>query len=484
MNSVELTKVAPAEAATKEVTRIYTVGPNRPSIWNDHFTDLGNARRFIRLCGADLRYCSAWGRWLVWDDRRWRIDDTGQVYQKAKQAIECMHAEAQRIPDDTLRQACLKHVFRTESEGRLRAMVSLAQSDESVGVTPGDLDADAMLLNCENGTLDLRTGKLGSHSREDLITKLAPVAYDAEAPCPLFEKFIHRIFGGQDQLIRYVQACIGYSLTGDVGEKALFFFYGVGDNGKTTLLETIRHLLGDYAGQVPIDTLMLKPQGGIPNDIALLKGLRFVTSSETEEGQRLAQARLKYLTGMGTIQARFLHREFFEFQPTHKIFFDANHQPQANSGDPAIWSRIKLIPFEVSIPDEEKDRKLGEKLRAELAGILAWTVRGCIEWQRNGLAEPAEVQSATQAYRDEMDTFKDFVEDCCVVGAGQTTPVTSLYSTYQRWCDGSGEPPVTKKSLGRLVIARLKLSQSRTAQGRSWSGIGLRHPVASTCNWA
>jgi putative DNA primase/helicase len=148
---------------------------------------------------------------------------------------------------------------------------------------------------------------------------------------------------------------------------------------------------------------------------------------------------------MGTIQARFLHREFFEFSPAHKIFFDANHQPLANSGDPAIWSRIKLIPFTVSIPDEEKDRKLGEKLRAELSGILAWAVQGCLDWQRHGLAEPDEVRSATQAYRDEMDTFKDFVEDCCVVAEGQTTPVSSLYTKYQQWCEGSEEPVVTKK---------------------------------------
>jgi putative DNA primase/helicase len=359
-------------------------------------------------------------------------------------------------------------------------MVNLAQSDEAVGVMPVELDADPMLLNCENGTLDLQTGELRSHSRQDLITKLAPVEYDPSARCPQFEKFIHRIFGGNAQLIRYVRMCIGYALTGDVGEKALFFFYGTGDNGKTTLLETVRQMLGDYAGQVPIDTLMLKPQGGIPNDIALLKGLRFVTSSETEENQRLAQARLKYLTGMGTIQARFLHREFFEFSPTHKIFFDANHQPLANSGDPAIWSRIKLIPFTVSIPDKEKDRKLGEKLRAELPGILAWAVQGCLDWQRHSLAEPNEVRSATQAYRDEMDTFKDFVEDCCVVTDGKSTPVSSLYTKYQQWCEGSGEPPVTKKALGRLIAARLGLEQSRTSLGRSWIGIGLRPSAFAT----
>jgi putative DNA primase/helicase len=414
---------------------------------------------------------------LVWDGSRWSIDDTGLVYRKAKDAIDRMHNDASRVADDAVRQICMKHVLKTESEGRLRAMVSLAQSEGAVGVTVGQLDADPMLLNCENGTLDLRTGTLGPHRREDLITKLAPVVYDPTARCPLFDGFIRRIFGGNKDLIRYVQRCIGYSLTGDITAKSLFFFYGTGDNGKTTLLEAIRQMLGDYAGQVPIDTLMLRPQGGIPNDIALLRGLRFVTSSETEEGQRLAQARLKYLTGMNTIQARFLHQEFFEFQPTHKIFLDANHQPQANSGDPAIWSRIKLIPFMVSIPDEEKDRRLGEKLRAELPGILAWAVQGCAEWLRHGLEEPAEVRDATQAYRDEMDTFKDFLEDCCVIGAEQTTPVTHLYNAYQAWCYGSGEQAATKKALGRLLTARCQVRQSRTAQGRSWTGIGLRSGV-------
>jgi putative DNA primase/helicase len=223
-------------------------------------------------------------------------------------------------------------------------------------------------------------------------------------------------------------------------------------------------MLGDYAGQIPIDTLMHKPQGSIPNDIALLKGLRFVTSSETEEGQRLAQGRIKYLTGMSKIQARFLHREFFEFFPTYKIFFDANHQPHANASDTAVWNRIKLIPFNVSIPDEEKDRRLGEKLRGELSGILAWAVRGCLEWQKDGLQEPDVVRGATQAYRDEMDTFQEFLEDCCVIDPGETTAINSLYLSYRSWAEGSGEQPVSKKQLGKLVARNKAISQSRTCR--------------------
>jgi putative DNA primase/helicase len=453
---------------------IYTVKVKPQPKSDDHFTDVGNAQRFARWKGPELRYCSAWGKWLTWDGKRWEVDDTGKVFEQAKDVVRRMYNEACFIEDDTYRGFYVRHALRSEGEGRLKAMVELARSAEEVRVKPDQLDADAMLLNCNNGTVDLRTGELRHHRRSDLITKLAPVDYDPRARCPVFERFIQRIFDGNPDLLRYVQRCIGYALTGDVGEKALFFFYGTGDNGKTTLLEVVRVMLGDYAGQIPIDTLMLKPQGGIPNDIALLKGLRFVTSSETEEGQRLASAKIKYLTGMNTIQARFLHREFFDFPPTHKIFFDANHQPHANASDTAVWNRIKLIPFGVSIPDAEKDRHLGDKLRGEVPGILAWAVRGCLEWQSDGLQEPDVVKNATQAYRDEMDTFQEFLEDCCVIGPGETTAINSLYLSYRLWAEGSGEQPVSKKQLGKLVTRNKSISQARTGGGRFWTGIGLR----------
>jgi putative DNA primase/helicase len=402
VNAVAVPDTVAAEVVevlgTKELTPICTINVTQQPKSYDHFTDLGNAQRFVQWEGWELRYCSAWGKWLTWDRRRWAVDDTGQVFEKAKEAVRRMYNEACFIDDETHRGFYVKHALRSESEGRLKAMVGLAQSAEEVRVKSDQLDADGMLLNCNNGTVDLRTGELRRHRRDDLITKLAPVDYDPRARCPVFDRFIQRIFDGNVELLRYAQKCFGYALTGEVGEKALFFFYGVGDNGKTTLLEVVRAMLGDYAGQIPIDTLMHKPQGGIPNDIAQLKGLRFVTSSETEEGQRLAQGRLKYLTGMNKIQARFLHREYFEFLPTYKIFFDANHQPHASASDTAVWNRIKLIPFEVSIPDAEKDRRLGEKLRAELPGILAWAVRGCVEWQKDGLQEPDVVKNATQAF--------------------------------------------------------------------------------------
>ncbi len=460
--------------SSKELTPIYTVKAKPKAEPSNHLTDLGNARRFVQWMGHDLRYCAAWGKWLVWDGRRWTTDDTGQVIERAKDVVRRLYNEAAFIGDATYREAWVKHALRSESQSRLQAMVGLAQSDEQVRVKPDDLDADPMMLNCQNGTVDLRAGELRPHHRKDLITKLAPVDFDLRARCPVFDRFIQRILGGSPELLQYVQRCFGYALTGDVGEKVLFFFFGTGDNGKTTLLEVIRAMLGDYAGQIPIETLMVKPQGGIPNDIALLKGLRFVTSSEVEQGQRLAQGRIKYLTGMNTIQARFLHREFFQFAPTHKIFFDANHQPYASASDTATWNRIKLIPFDVSIPEAEKDKHLGTKLRAELPGILAWAIRGCLEWQRNGLQEPDIVVGATQAYRDEMDTFREFLEDCCVLGPEQKTPLGTLYLKYQAWSEDSGEKPMTKREFGKVLLRNKNIAQVRSTGTRFWTGIGLR----------
>jgi putative DNA primase/helicase len=311
------------------------------------------------------------------------------------------------------------------------------------------------------------------HRPEDLITKLAPVNYDPDAKCPTFEKFLERIMDGDQQLIGYLQRCLGYAMTGDVSEKALFVLVGDGDNGKTTLVEAIRYVLGDYAGQVPIESLMTRQSEGIPHDIARLKGLRFVTSSEVEQGRKLAESKIKQITGMGTLQARHLYGEYFEFTPSHKIFMDTNHMPEVRGADNAIWNRLKVIPFNVSIPEAEKDKKLLEKLKAEAAGILAWAVRGCIEWQKNGLGEPSTVTAAVGAYREEMDTISQFVDEECERGASLEITSEDLYGAYREWCARYDEEPRSQKAFGGR-LAELGLKQSKLRSKRAWTGIGLR----------
>ena len=254
---------------------------------------------------------------------------------------------------------------------------------------------------------------------------------------------------GNEALIHYVQKVIGYALTGNVNEKAMFVLYSGGDNGKTTLLETVRALLGDYAGIVEIDALMQNGHDDARDRaVAELVGKRFVTSSEAQEGAKLNEAKVKHLTGMGRLQGRHIYGSPFQFDPQFKLFIDANHKPVIRGTDNAIWNRIHLIPFEVSIPKAEQDRNLGKKLRAELPGILAWAVKGCLAWQKEGLGAPTAVTAASTQYRSEMDVVAQFIADECVVELGASAPAGDLYRAYTSWARNRGEDPFSDTKFG------------------------------------
>ena len=394
-------------------------------------TDTGNASFFAKLHGKDVRYCHTSRKWLIWEGKRWAQDKTGEIYRKAKEAARKMLKMASNHPDDEKREKLAKHALSTESEARLRAMINLARSEPGIPVTEVELDADPWLLNVLNGTLDLKTGELRPHLREDLITKFSPVRYDPDATCPTWDAFLRYIMDGDEDLIRFLQKAIGYSLTGSTKEQVFFIFYGTGANGKSTFLITIHSLLGDYARQTPTETLLTKWGNKIPNDVARLKGARFVNAAESESGKHLAEALVKQLTGGDKISARFLYGEFFEFDATFKIFFAVNHKPTIRGSDHAIWRRIRLIPFNATIPPEKQDKNFSEKLNAELPGILRWAVEGCLLWQSEGLGLPESVKAATADYRSEMDVISDFIEECCEDTPGVQTPFSDLYHRYQ-----------------------------------------------------
>ena len=375
------------------------------------------------------------------------------------------------IQDDEARKAAVRWAMRSESKERIKAMVELTKSEPGIPITPEDLDCDSWLLNLENGTLDLRTGELRDHSRKDLITKLAPVTYYTDAEAPTFRNFLERILPSE-ALRTFVKRAVGYSLTGDASERAFLILHGSGKNGKSTLLEAIQVMLGDYAMTTPVETLLLKPAGSIPNDIARLKGARFVSASENERGRKLAEALVKAMTGKDTISARFMRGEFFDFRLTHKLWLATNHKPEIAGTDLAIWDRIKLVPFNVRIPEEEQDKHLDEKLEAELSGILAWAVEGCLDWQREGLPEPDEVRAATESYKEEMDPLARFIEECCVLSSGLRTPTKDLTGAYRIWARQTGEQELP----WREVISKFKAhgcESSRTNTERGWIGIGL-----------
>jgi putative DNA primase/helicase len=438
------------------------------------YTDLGNAQKFVAENKDQIRYCPTWGRWLVWDGQRWKIDETGEVVRRAKKTVLALLDQARKNRTDAGHQMAFRHAKGSQRLYSITALVKLAESEKDIPVLPDELDSDPYLLNCLNGTVDLRTGELHPHRKYQLITKLAPLNYDANARCPIFEQFTNRIMGGDPALVGYLQRCLGYALTGDVTEKALFLFLGKGNNGKTTLVEAFRHVLGDYAGQLPIESLMAKNSDSIPNDIARLKGLRFVTASEVESGRRLNEAKVKLLTGMGTLTGRFMRQEFFDFVPTFKIFMDTNHKPDVRDTDEAIWDRLKVIPFKVPIPPEEKDKHLLDRLKAEAPGILAWAIRGCMDWwEHHDLAEPAAVKEASRAYRQEMDSVADFVDAECIRDANLSETSTALYREYKGWCQSAGEIPQTQKALGTR-LGELGFTQGKVGGQRGWLGIGLK----------
>jgi putative DNA primase/helicase len=341
---------SPDAQVTPEVQSVTPLPPvtvARPPLLMMDFTDVGNAERLVELHGPFIRYVPQWGTWLVWDKKRWCRDDRGKIVRLAKRTTRILLTQATNMTPTTqddvaLQEKAIKFALASRSRQRLEAMIALAKPE--VVVTPDELDRDHFLLNVKNGTLDLRTGKLREHRQQDFITKLAPVDYDQQAECPTFIKFLERIIPDVE-LCAYLQRALGYSITGDTSEKALFIPLGPGDNGKTSLLEPTRRVLGDYAMTTPIDTLLIKADKGRPrDDITRLQGARFVTASETEEGVRLAEAAVKRLTGQDKIAARSLYERFFEYDATYKIWLACNHAPIVQGTDNAIWLRLKPLP--------------------------------------------------------------------------------------------------------------------------------------------
>jgi putative DNA primase/helicase len=413
-------------------------------------TDLGNAERLASTnplvgYGDDLRHVPAWG-WLAWDGKHWQRKAEVHAYQALLTIVRDMYTEAAAETDRKRKAALVKHAMASEQEPRLRAALKIAANLPTIAASPETFDQAPLLLNVENGTLDLRTGEMREPRRVDNLTHSLPVKYDAEARCDRWLRFLGEIMDGDEELVAFLQRAVGYSLTGDTREQCYFLCHGRGANGKTTLLETLRMLFSGLAQHADFSTFLARRSDGPRNDIARLRGARLVTASEADGERRLAEVLIKQVTGGDTLSARFLHREFFEFVPTFKLWLAANHRPVIRGTDCATWRRIRLIPFEVTFPPERQDRKLTNKLRAELPGILAWAVRGCLAWQAEGLGVPGAVASATEQYRLEMDDLGPFLDECCVVGDSYRVRSRDLRRAYVAWCERSGERPLSARA--------------------------------------
>jgi P4 family phage/plasmid primase-like protien len=473
-----------------------------------HWNDTGNADRLADLYGRELVYCTERKSYYVWTGRQWKFDEFVEVEKRAEKTILEAFGEAKHIANTKMRKAFLRFLNGSLSRAGLANMIHLAKKKVRQ-VSANDFDRDPWALNTENGTVDLRTGALRPHRSEDLLSKMIPLRYDPQAECPRFMGFLYRIMGSHpdasqgenlraEQLVSYLKRAFGCAATGKP-EKILNVLHGEGDNGKTTLLEVIRDALGDkeYAGQVQVDSLMIRPKEAISNnavntDLADLQGCRFVSSSEVEQGQRLSLSRVKYLTGLGQIKARRLRENMITFQPTYKLFLDCNHRPVITDPNDAIWNRVKCIPFKIQIPEKEIDKDLPAKLRTELQGILRWIVEGAVLYHREGLGDAPDVAAATEEYRRESDRLKEFFEDRCVLaGSGDAeswkkdgfwVATSELYSAYAGWAEDTGNKyPLSKESFDeRLQKLGRKRDRVRhrgvrdTKQIRVWLGIRFR----------
>ena len=435
-------------------------------------SDIGNANVFSKQHISNLLYCFDTGKWLAWNGQYWRVDDKARLEYLAEQTVKSFPAEAQDFPDFIAQRKFLDWVRQSGNRPRLKGMIE--QSRHHMQIDQDQLDADPMLLNTEGFSINLKDGTVKPNDRNDYCTKITAAKFDPDAECPAFLGFIERIMGGSTDLISYLQRAAGYSLTASMKEQCFFIAYGSGANGKSVFLNIIRDLVGSYGLNTPMETLMVKSNGsGINNDIARLLGARMVTAMEGEEKQKIAQSLVKGLTSGDKFTARYLYGEYFDFVPELKLWMATNFRPRVNVDDPAMWRRIHLIPFDVVIPEEDRDGDLPQKLRDEFPGILNWAIKGAIEWNQNGLNPPSAVLAATNEYKAELDTFSRFVADVIVKVSGAKTPKADVFDAYNKWRFREGGEELSEGEI-RTKLVRLGIAEVRGTRGvRCWGDIEL-----------
>lgn len=423
-------------------------------------TDTGNAHRMQDKFGNILRYSYNQKKWLYWDGKCWRIDDSGEVKKMADVICDDIKREAFLEQDEERQSTLLKWANRTASSKNKEAMIKECQHLGNIPASPDMFDSYTDYLNTQNGIVNLRNGELLPHDSSFMMSKITVAEYDTSGKKPeLWLKFLDEVTNGDKELQDYIQKCVGYSLSGSVREQCAYFLYGIGNNGKSTFLDTIADMLGGYAANTQPETLMMKRfgDGGANPEIARLKSARFVTSEEPTEGVRLNEGLLKQLTGGSKVTCRFLYGDEFEYNPEFKIWIATNHKPVIRGTDVGIWRRIKLIPFEVNIPKEKVDKLLKYRLRKEFPQILKWAVDGCIKWQREGIEEPEKVRGAVKEYKQEMDILASFVEQCIEIDYDCTESISAsrLFRVYLHWAKENNEYEMSANKFGREITKKL-----------------------------
>lgn len=400
------------------------------------------ATTFASRHARDLRYVEAWGRWYVWDGARWREDKTRYVVSLIRTVCRTAAAaeKVRKVAVAICRASTVSGVER------------LAKADRRLAATIEEWDTDPWLLNTPAGTVDLRTGVTRDHRRGDLITRITAVAAGGEAK--LWRAFLDRITGGDRDLQAFLQIVAGYCISGSTRENIFFFLYGTGANGKSVFIALLVYLMGDYAKTVPMETFLMAYGERHPTELANLRGARLVTANETEEGKRWNESLLKRVTGGEQISARFMRQDLWEFTPECKILLSGNHKPSLRTVDEAISRRIVLIPFAVTIPAEERDKNLLDKLKAEAGGILAWLIEGATLWARSGIALPEAVRAATAEYLADEDLMERWLQECCFVAKDASARVLDLFNSWKAFCDQNGEHPGSTRRFGQKLLER------------------------------
>ena len=446
------------------------------------YGDTFNGQVFAELNRGRLKYVYPAGKWIFWDEKRWNWCSGGEALEAAKAtAQEILRRAAEDFqcdPSNAEAKRKLSHAQQSFNLKRLEPMLVCAAAEEDMHVTEmSELDSNPMLLGCKNGVVDLRTGQLLWPQREMLITKQVDAAFHPDMPCPQWERFLSEIMLRDVETIDYMQKGIGYTLTGNVSEELMHFFYGKGRNGKSVLANIICRLFNDYAVVAPAEMLMQRDRGGgANNDVARLVGARLLLANETRSGQALDDLSLKTLVSTEKIAARFLHREYFEFRPTHHIWMRGNHKPLVRDESEGAWRRIRLLPFELDLSAAEVDPTLEEKLWAERDGILSWAVRGCQMWQREGLEPSPRIRAASAGYRKDCDLFGEFIDEECVLDKSARVSQRILWLSYQSWCFENGVKSGSKKSFTRRLEDRGVISAGWEGKERLYTGVRKRTP--------
>lgn len=447
--------------------------------------EVGHSQRFASFWGESTRFDANRGIWLIWRGTHWAQDENNEViFRMTRVAANILEKEAvalRRRIDQVGEMYAVKAKKLRETGEKLHnyqpilSSLSLAKVIPSLVTNTRDYDADPMIFNCKNGTVDLRDGVLRPHRSGDLLTKVSPVPMaPVGSDCPRWKQFLQEIMVGDTEMVDYLQRVVGYILTGKMTEQCFFLFYGCGANGKSVFIDLVEYILGEYSESVDFTTFMDLNRGGAPrNDLAALVGKRFVVASEGTEGKSLDEGVIKQFTGGDTLSVRFLHQEFFKFKPVGKVLLATNHKPAIRGTDEGVWRRMRLIPFLAEFKEERCDPLLSEKLRAEAPAILRWAMEGTQLWLKQGLGMPKAVKEATMEYRSSMDVMQTFLDECCTLQADAKIGSQPLYDEYLRWCHTVGIRIPMKQATFNLRLKERGFLQKKTTLHNAWLGLKL-----------